>query len=402
MTLALQEIRARPGQHILLALVLTLLVTASLGMISLYRGIVVDATAVINLAKPDLWVVERGTIGPFAERSILDASIADGVAGVPGIARTRRYLQVIRELPMGGTRRRTSIIGIDPRSDDGNWLPIADGRPPRDRGDVAVDRSFGMALGQTLTIDNQRYLVVGTMNGFVDTEGDPILVSGIADARLLAKPVIAAVSRQRVKTVAESLEATPYGRQLSDSAEQSAVVRTTLFSAPEVPISAVMVDVAQTARSADVARLIEQRQDVSVLTQSDQIDSIVNHRMYKLRIQIMIFCIFILVITGIITGLIVYARVLENRSIIALLLYMGAPQKNIAGYVIFTALILAMEAYVLASATGFFLFKIFPRQTVLLPLDRLVVGVAVLGISLVSSLYAVRVALRTSPREALE
>lgn len=401
MILALKEILARPVQHFLLAMVLTLLIAASLGMIALYRGIVVDATAVINLTKPDLWVVERGTIGPFAEHSVLDPSLADGLSGVPGVARTRRYFHVIRELQFDGRRERTSIIGIDTRSDDGSWLPIAQGRGPRDYGDIAVDRSIGLSLGRTLSIGNDEYRVVGILQNFVDNEGDPILVANLFNARRLGKPVVPAVSRQRARLTERDLEETPYGRQLADTSEQSEAVRNVILSRPKIPISAIMVDIAPGANPLEVARSIEHRQDVSVLTQAEELDSIVNHRMYKLRVQIMIFCIFILSITGVISGMIVYARVVENKAIIALLQYMGARSSSIAAYVISTALILVSAAYVGGTVVATALFQTFPRQTVLLPTDRLTVGIAVLGICLLSSLFAVRVALRTSPREVL-
>jgi putative ABC transport system permease protein len=401
MKLALKEILARPMEHFLLTTVLMLLIAASLGMIGLYRGIVVDATAVINLAKPDLWIVERDTIGPFAEHSVLDPEIADGLSGVPGVERARRYFHVIRELRINGERKRISIIGVDVRSDDGSWLPVTKGRAPADPGDIAANVTLGLSIGQSLSIGGDDYQVVGILENFVDTEGDPILVANLATARELGKPVPPAVARQRGKGIERDLEMSPFGRQLTDTSEQSEVVSKTIRGKPNIPISAIMVDVASGHNAQQVANAIKQRQDVSVMTQHEEIDSIVNHRMYKLRIQIMIFCIFIISITGVISGMIVYARVVENKEIVALLQYLGAQPSEIATYVISTALILVGAGYAGATLMAGILFQTFPRQAVLLPSDRLIVGLAVVAICMVSSVFAIRRALHTSPREVL-
>lgn len=401
MKLALKEILARPAEHFLLATVLTLLIAASLGMIGLYRGIVIDATAVINLAKPDLWIVERDTIGPFAEHSALDSEIVDGVSGIPGVKRARRYFHVIRELRIDDQRKRVSIIGIDVRSDDGDWLPITQGRAPADPGDIAANATLGLAVGRSVSIGREDYRVVGVLENFVDTEGDPIMVANLATAREIGTPVTPAVTRQRGQRIERDLEGSPFGRQLSDTSERSDVVRDTIRGTPAMPISAVMIDIAPGLSARQVADAIEQRQDVSVMTQFEEIDSIVNHRMYKLRIQIMIFCIFIISITGVISGMIVYARVVENKEIVALLQYLGANPSEIATYVVSTAFILVGAGYAGATIVAGILFQTFPRQAVLFPSDRVLVAGAVGAICTMSSVFAIRRALRTSPREVL-
>lgn len=401
MNLALREMRTAPGRHLLLVTVIALLITASLGMISLYRGIVADATAVLVRSQPSLWVVERGTIGPFAERSAIDGAIADELISLPGVARVRRYIQFVREMALPQGRRRVSILGLDVRADPGEWLPISAGRAPRDARDIAVDGTLGLSLGSHVSLDGHSYFVSGILRDFVDTEGDPILVAPLDDARRLMTPDAAVGARRRDRLIARTLDGTPFDRTLADAQDQSPAVRSALHDRPAAMVSAIMLDLAPNATQAAVIEAAGRHRSVSVLTQQDQIDNIVDRRMRKLRLQILFFTTFILIIAGVLSGLIVYSRVLENRGNIALLAYLGARRRFIARYVTDTTILLVVEGYVVASLVGTALFRLFPRRTELLLSDRIAVGAILLAICLLTSIYAIRVALMTPPREAL-
>ncbi|WP_217632159.1 hypothetical protein [Rubrimonas cliftonensis] len=69
MNLAIRDIRRNLPRFVITLLGVGLLITASVGMNGLYRGIVADATLLIDRIGADYWVVQGGREGPFAEAS---------------------------------------------------------------------------------------------------------------------------------------------------------------------------------------------------------------------------------------------------------------------------------------------------------------------------------------------
>jgi putative ABC transport system permease protein len=69
MNLAAKDIRHNLGRFVLTAVGIGLLLMIVLGMSGIYRGMIDDALVVVDRIGADLWVVQRGTRGPFAEIS---------------------------------------------------------------------------------------------------------------------------------------------------------------------------------------------------------------------------------------------------------------------------------------------------------------------------------------------
>ena len=86
MNLALKDIRHGLFRFVLTCFGLGLLMTVVLAMIGIYNGLVADALAVVKAPAADVWVVEAGTKGPFAEASSIPAYTRDTVARMPGVA----------------------------------------------------------------------------------------------------------------------------------------------------------------------------------------------------------------------------------------------------------------------------------------------------------------------------
>ncbi|MEL7173811.1 MAG: ABC transporter permease, partial [Pseudomonadota bacterium] len=74
MNLAVKDIRHTLPRFMITLLGVGLLITASMGMLGLYRGIVQDATLLIEEIGTDYWVVQGGRAGPFAEPSVVSSS----------------------------------------------------------------------------------------------------------------------------------------------------------------------------------------------------------------------------------------------------------------------------------------------------------------------------------------
>ena len=87
MNLALADIRHNLGSFLLTCAGVGLLMGVALSMVGIYyQGLVREALALTRSLGAELWVVEAGTRGPFAEASRIPGDVREIVAGVPGVA----------------------------------------------------------------------------------------------------------------------------------------------------------------------------------------------------------------------------------------------------------------------------------------------------------------------------
>ena len=102
MNLAIKDIRHGLFRFVLTCFGLGLLMTVVLAMIGIYNGLVVDALAVVKAPRADIWVVEAGTKGPFAEASNIPAATRDAVARMPGVSEAGAITYQTVEASHGG------------------------------------------------------------------------------------------------------------------------------------------------------------------------------------------------------------------------------------------------------------------------------------------------------------
>jgi len=83
--LAQRDIAHSLGKFIVTALGVGMLIGVVLIMIGVYRGMVHDAMIVPNDIAADLWVVQKDTLGPFAENSRLHEDLKYSLKGFLGV-----------------------------------------------------------------------------------------------------------------------------------------------------------------------------------------------------------------------------------------------------------------------------------------------------------------------------
>ena len=69
MNLAIKDIQHNIGRFILTVLGIGLLLMIVMGMAGIYRGLIEDATLLVERIDADLWIVQKDTRGPYAEVS---------------------------------------------------------------------------------------------------------------------------------------------------------------------------------------------------------------------------------------------------------------------------------------------------------------------------------------------
>ena len=106
MNLAVRDIRHGLFRFVLTCFGLGLLMTVVLAMIGIYNGLVADALAVVKAPAADVWVVEAGTQGPFAEASSIPADTREAVARMAAASPARSHPARSDRTPAGRHHHR--------------------------------------------------------------------------------------------------------------------------------------------------------------------------------------------------------------------------------------------------------------------------------------------------------
>ena len=163
-SLAGRDILQSWGKYLFTGLGLGLLIGVTLSMAGIYRGMVDDARALINNSGADLWVVQRDTLGPYAEASSLRDDIWRSLQGMAGVAETGNVTYLTMQAQRGGLDMRVMVVGIDVSAPDKPGAPgfLLAGRPiTRSHYEAVADIKTGFKVGDRVRIRRHDYHVVG-------------------------------------------------------------------------------------------------------------------------------------------------------------------------------------------------------------------------------------------------
>ncbi len=402
MNLASKDIRHNLGRFALTALGVGMLLMTVMGMGGIYRGVVEDATLLLDRVGADLWIVQRNTRGPFAEISRVPPNLVHRALAVPGVQSAREFVYHTIQRERKGKPLRIAVLGLSWPSDKGEWLPLVAGRPlAQNHYEMIADASLGLSLGERLTMGKETYTVVGLTRSMISSSGDGLAFFTVNDALAIQFDTPGeAVRLERASRQAR-------GERSELTAKQPALLEQAAKPALEIPaiarpqLSAVMVTLAPGADAQQVTRVISGWSDVSVYTQQGQRELMLEGSVEKIRRQIGLFRILLTAIAAIIMALILYTLTLDKVHSIALLKLIGAPNSVVAGLIVRQALALGAIGYGIAWLIGQQLFPMFPRRVILTENDLMQLAMIVLVISVASSLLGVWKAMRVSPNEAL-
>jgi putative ABC transport system permease protein len=321
--------------------------------------------------------VQGGRAGPFAEGSVVSATLDRRIEGVAGTTSVRRFVQNNLQFDINGQRRRVAVTGLDFPKDQGAWLKLEAGRLLQaGRGEAIADASLGLTLGQDIRLGRDSYRVVGVTRGQVDMSGDGQLFVTILDAMDIAD------SRTPETVLLDRAQG------LGASADRPS------------RIAAVMVTTAP-GMAEEVARIIRAWGDVAVLSREEQRSALVDGRLWRLRLQILFFTILLLTVTGVVIAMTIYTSTLEKLHEIAMLKLIGARDGFILRMILEQAVLIGLFAYALALALSALLFPFFPRNVVLLPEDLSLVFGGLLLACVLGSWIGIARAMRVRAKEVL-
>lgn len=400
--LALRDVAHNRGRFALTAVGLGLLLMVVMGMGGIHRGIVADATLLVDAVGADLWVVQRDTRGPFAEVSRLRADLVHRLRPVAGVARTREFVFHTIQREHRGRPLRLAVLGVAWPEDRGDWIPIVAGRPlARGHFEMVADLTLGLALGEELRLADETYTVVGLSRGLTSASGDGVAVFTWRDALSIQSHRPGEAIRLERAARARRTAAAEIGRTLPEAVALAAGPSPAIPSLPAPEVAAVLVDLAPGQDPAVVLHQLAGWADVSIHTRAQQRELLLKGNVEKVERQIGLFRVLLTIISTVIMALVLYTLTLDKLHSIALLKLLGAPDRVIAGMVLRQALLLGALGYAVAYLLGQKIFPLFPRRVILLEHDLLVLGAIVFVVSILASLAGIGKALRVRAREAL-
>ena len=155
-------------------------------MAGIYRGMVDDGQVLIDNSGADLWVVQQGTLGPYAEPSSLRDDVWRGIAGLPGVAETGNATYLTMQIEHAGRETRVMIVGMEVDRPDRPGAPayLIAGRPMlQGHYEAIADETAGLTLGERVRIRRHDYTVVGLTRRMVSSSGDPMIFVPLKDAQ---------------------------------------------------------------------------------------------------------------------------------------------------------------------------------------------------------------------------
>ena len=406
-SLAGRDILHAWGKFVFTGIGLGLLIGVTLTMAGVYRGMVDDGRALLDNSGADIWVVQQGTLGPYAEPSSLNDSTWRSLRALPGVqdAANVTYLtmQVQRLAGNAGAAGaatsdvRAMVVGIAPGgSGTPGWPPylVAGRQLTRSHYEAVADIASGMALGERIQIRRNVYTVVGLTRRMVSSGGDPMVFIPLKDAQ--AAQFLRdndALWQSRHRTAANPAFNRPGVPGLLDAVIGS--------QSSNPSVNAVLVRVRPGYDADEVAQAIRRWQRLTATTRAQMDDILVGKLIATSAKQIGMFLAILALVSAAIVAFIIYTLTLGKIREIAVLKLIGTKNRTIAGMIVQQALGLGIIGFVVGKISATLMAPAFPKYVLLVPQDTAAGLAAILVICVLASGVAIRAALRVDPAEAV-
>jgi len=203
MNLAYRDVRHNLFRFLLTCVGLSLLMAVVLSMIGIYNGLVVDALTIARAPAIDLWVVESGTRGPFAEATRIPGDTREAIARLHGVVAAGSVTYQTVEAEHAGGKLRLYVVGYEPGR-PGAPARLVGGRPiAQSHYEMIADSRTGLALGDRVRLGRRSFSVVGLVENHVNSGGDPAVYITLLDAQKLQFELAPPASRVQLARGAE-------------------------------------------------------------------------------------------------------------------------------------------------------------------------------------------------------
>jgi putative ABC transport system permease protein len=397
-SLAGRDIMHSWGKFVFTGMGLGLLIGITLSMAGIYRGMVDDAKVLLDNSGADLWVVQKDTLGPYAESSSLYDDIWRGIRGMPGVERAANITYLTMQVGKQDGDVRAMVTGVTPgEPGTPGWPPylVAGRQITRSHYEAVADIASGFKLGDRIQIRRNHYTIVGLTRRMVSSNGDPMVFIPLKDAQEAQfLKDNDAIREQRRRTAENPAFNRPGVPDLLDSIIAS--------QSTNPYVNAVLVRVEPGHAPEEVAESIRRWKRLTVYTRSQMEEILVGKLIATSARQIFMFLVILSIVSSAIVAFIIYTLTLGKIREIAVLKLIGTKNRTIVGLIMQQSIALGLIGFVVGKISATLLMApIFPKYVLLQPLDSVMGFIAVVMICVLSSIIAIRAALRVDPAEAI-
>lgn len=396
-SLAGRDILHSWGKFVFTGVGLGLLIGVTLSMAGIYRGMVDDAQVMLDNTGADLWVVQQGTQGPYAESSSLYDDLYRSLLNMPEVEYAANVTYLIMQVGHGEQDVSAMVVGVTAGKPGTPGQPryLVTGRHiTRSHYEAIADISSGFQLGERIRIRRNFYTVVGLSKRTVSYNGDPMVFIPLKDAQeaQFLKDNDALVQQRR-----RNAENPDFNRP--GIPDLLAVVNAS--QSTNTYVNAVLVKLKPGTLPEDAAETIRRWTRLQVYTRAQMESILMDKVIDKSARQIALFLVILSIVSAAIVAFIIYTLTLGKIREIAVLKLIGTRNRTIAGMIMQQSLALGTIGFVVGKITATFWVPIFPKYVLLEPLDSVAGFFAVLAIGALASLVAIRMALKVDPADAI-
>ncbi|ADE57465.1 MULTISPECIES: ABC transporter permease [Aminobacterium] len=396
--LAGRDIMHSWGKFVFTAMGLGLLIGVTLSMAGIYRGMVDDAKVLLDNSGADLWVVQKDTLGPYAESSSIYDDTWRGIRGMQGVDQTANITYLTMQVRKEVRDVRVMVTGIAPgEPGTPGWPPylVAGRQITRSHYEAVADIASGFKLGEHIQIRRNQYTVVGLTRRMVSSNGDPMVFIPLKDAQEAQFLKDNDAIREQRRRTAEN----PAFNQPGVPALLDAVIAS---QSTNPYVNAILVRVETGHDPEEVAESIRRWKRLTVYTRSQMEEILVGKLIATSSKQIAMFLVILSIVSSVIVAFIIYTLTLGKIREIAVLKLIGTKNRTIVGLIVQQSIALGLIGFVVGKISATLLMApIFPKYVLLEPLDSVLGFIAVIMICVMSSIIAIRVALKVDPAEAI-
>ncbi len=396
-SLAGRDILHAWGKFIFTGIGLGLLIGVTLTMAGVYRGMVDDGKVLLDNSGANLWVVQKDTLGPYAESSSIPDDLWRSIRTLPGVAEAANVTYLTMQVGRGEKDVRAMVVGIaagEPGTS--GWPPqlVAGRQITRGHYEAVADIATGFRLGDEVKIRRNHYTVVGLTRRMVSSSGDPMVFIPLKDAQEAQfLKDNDAILMQRRRTEANPVFNRPGVPGLLDAVIASQTSNNS--------VNAVLVRIQPEYSPQEVAEPIRRWKRLTVYDRAQMEEILVGKLIATSAKQIAMFLVILAVVSAAIVAFIIYTLTMDKIREIAVLKLIGTRNRTIAGMILQQALVLGVIGFVVGKITATFAAPLFPKYVLLMPIDSVLGFFAVMVICVLASIVAIRMALKVDPAEAI-
>lgn len=396
-SLAGRDILHAWGKFVFTGVGLGLLIGVTLTMAGVYRGMVDDAQVLLDNSAADLWVVQKDTLGPYAEPSNLPDDTWRAVANIPGVATASNVTYLTMQVSSASGETRTLVTGIANSGPGSSGWPLrllAGRQVSKNHYEAVADIASGFKLGDSIQIRRNRYLIVGLTKRMVSSSGDPMIFIPLLDAQqaqFLKSNDAIAQNRRRISQ-----------NPIFNNPRSPEVLEAVLdLQESNTQVNAVLVQLKAQAEPKQVAEDMRRWLRLQVYDREQMEQILVGKLIATSARQILMFLVILAVVSAAIVAFIIYTLTMGKIREIAVLKLIGTHNKSIISMIIQQALALGIIGFMVGKIAATVWAPFFPKYVLLITQDTITGLLAVLGMCVIASFVAIYAALRVNPADAV-